>query len=1049
MGRVHARSRVLLALAASILAGSCGPDGTGIQRNPLDPNAVSPGLVISPQAPMLGWIGASTQLTATLSSGVAPAGVRLQWHSLDESVVRVGDSGVATAIAEGSAKVVVALMNLADTATVTVKRVPTKVLVSVDSLRFVDVGQSATVNASALDGGGQPLVGVALTWTTSDSTVATVSGGVVTARGHGLARIVATVGAFADTVSVRVILGPASVTTEPTSLTFSALGDSARIVATVRNAAGFPIQGIPVTFSTTNAAVARVSASGWVTSTGAGVANITARGDTVSATVPVTVAQTPAVLVLAPKSGTVAIGAVLQLSASGTDRNGYAIAGLTPTWTTLDASVAEVSQTGVVSGKALGTARILAVAGTAKDTATVTVVSEPVARITISPTSLTIPRDQSDSLAARTFGAGGTELFGRTVTWVSANAAIATVTGTGRVAGVSVGSTWVRATADLAKDSARVTVTQPTPEITAITPAVLVPGAVGEISGRYFGSSASTVAVFVDNAAATVTSVTETKVTFRVPSYAGLCLPRTQRSLRVRANSVYSASLNTTVETTGKPVQMDAGGYVVFVGPDADCVALAEVQAGEDYLVAVQSYATSPVTQGYIWRSVQGSSNINASSADSKLALEDNSHRAGRLDSRREEDQWAVVDSLTRALRASGIRVVQDRRAQLRSPSRSPVVGETRTFFTSAATQITARAVRVGPSIAIYLDDARPYEPTPAFLDNLLNTWETVVAPAISQGIGVIPDHDGNSVVSMVLTTEVTKGNCYRLGYVRPDDWYPPSYYPPSNHADVFFSRTPDPNGVDGCPYTEASVLAEVPPTMAHEVVHIIDVDEKLTRSGGQAVEELWLSEAKAQIGIESVIDYLTQAGRSAETLRYRLLLLDGVVGLEGERTESLPVVYQYPTPVKYGLAWLFISWLRSAYGSDAFKATIYSDALGTKAVEQALGVPFGQALAQFAVAMHDGGDKRMGAKLVLPQPVRRDLAGYGLTYFMDKENVMFTRAYGTVTYPYAVRESSAYYERFLASATTGGLAVSVRSSQGMKLTTQPLQVVIWRRPAS
>lgn len=52
-----------------------------------------------------------------------------------------------------------------------------------------DIGESLTLSASAVDADGDPIPGVVLEWTSTDSGVASVSDGVVTARGDGLAAV--------------------------------------------------------------------------------------------------------------------------------------------------------------------------------------------------------------------------------------------------------------------------------------------------------------------------------------------------------------------------------------------------------------------------------------------------------------------------------------------------------------------------------------------------------------------------------------------------------------------------------------------------------------------------------------------------------------------------------------------------------------------------------------------------------------------------------------------------------------------------------------------
>jgi uncharacterized protein YjdB len=74
--------------------------------------------------------------------------------------------------------------------------VATTVVTSADSVAFAALGQVAVVSATVLDQNGQPMPAETVAWTSSDGSVATVSGdGVVTAVANGETTLTATSGA--------------------------------------------------------------------------------------------------------------------------------------------------------------------------------------------------------------------------------------------------------------------------------------------------------------------------------------------------------------------------------------------------------------------------------------------------------------------------------------------------------------------------------------------------------------------------------------------------------------------------------------------------------------------------------------------------------------------------------------------------------------------------------------------------------------------------------------------------------------------------------------
>src|SRR5690606_17441124 len=112
--------------------------------------------------------------------------------------------------------------------------------------------------------------------------------GLATARGNGEARIVATAPGVADTVAVAVNQQPAAVAIAPNPVTI-AVGATAQLTATVTDGNGHAIEGVSITWSSSDAAVASVTSSGVVRGNGEGKATITAKAGDKTASVSVTV----------------------------------------------------------------------------------------------------------------------------------------------------------------------------------------------------------------------------------------------------------------------------------------------------------------------------------------------------------------------------------------------------------------------------------------------------------------------------------------------------------------------------------------------------------------------------------------------------------------------------------------------------------------------------------------------------------------------------------------------------------------------------------------
>jgi trimeric autotransporter adhesin len=131
--------------------------------------------------------------------------------------------------------------------------------------------------------------------------------------------------------------------------------------------------------------------------------------------------------------------------------NGATVTGVPVTWSTDQPSIASVTQSGVVTGMAPGTATITATAGGKSGSATITVALAPVATVTVSPSTLTLrDRDsqRTGTLTATTRDALGNILTGRVVTWTSSNTNVATVDQNGVVTAQNRGNATITATSE-------------------------------------------------------------------------------------------------------------------------------------------------------------------------------------------------------------------------------------------------------------------------------------------------------------------------------------------------------------------------------------------------------------------------------------------------------------------------------------------------------------------------------------------------------------------------------------------------------------------------
>src|SRR5213078_3738536 len=264
---------------------------------------------------------------------------------------------------------------LASTAAVTISSVPVASVAVSPVAAGLTVGATTQLTATPEDSSGTALTGRAVTWATSNAAVATVSAsGLVTGGATGSATITATSEGQSGTSAITVTNVPvASVTVSPATASLT-VGATTQLTATPKDANGTALSGRVVTWGTSNAAIATVSASGLARGVAAGSATITATSEGKSGTSAVTVTNVPvATVTVTPAIATLLMGATVQLTATPRDALGNPLSGHVVTWSSDALGVAAVSGSGLVSGLAVGGATITATSGGQGGSAAVTV----------------------------------------------------------------------------------------------------------------------------------------------------------------------------------------------------------------------------------------------------------------------------------------------------------------------------------------------------------------------------------------------------------------------------------------------------------------------------------------------------------------------------------------------------------------------------------------------------------------------------------------------------------------------------------------------------
>lgn len=246
----------------------------------------------------------------------------------------------------------------------------------------LDVGATARLTATPLDAAGATLPGVPVAWSSTDTTVATVSpAGLVSARAAGATTIRATSEGRSGGVTVTVLAPPVEEVRQVAwiqilpagGLLPQAIGTSRQLGVVAWAADGTEITGRAVTWATSVASVASVSAAGVLQAHAAGTtwvkAEVDGRRDSVIVSVPTLIARIETdVAELA-----LGVGELRTIVAVARDAHGVALA--RPfVWSTGNGAVATVDATGRVEARGAGTTLVTVTSEGRSATVRVTVV---------------------------------------------------------------------------------------------------------------------------------------------------------------------------------------------------------------------------------------------------------------------------------------------------------------------------------------------------------------------------------------------------------------------------------------------------------------------------------------------------------------------------------------------------------------------------------------------------------------------------------------------------------------------------------------------------
>ncbi|MFL5617179.1 MAG: Ig domain-containing protein, partial [Gemmatimonadaceae bacterium] len=335
-------------------------------------------------------------------------------------------------------------------------------------------GDSRTLTASVKSVGVPPSGGWKLTWASASPAIATVSEGVVTAVAEGTTTITAASGGKTGvtTVTVAPVPSVADIVLDVAALTLTS-GQLGALTATLTTKGAIPVGGWPVSWESSNPAVATLYPGGAVlafSTQALGATTITAKagGKTASAIVTVAASNTalpPDIMSVAilPSEPVFAPATLTTIDAIVTTAATPPPTGFPVVWTSSDPTVAAfpaiASSQLQVDAKKEGKTTITASYGGKTGTTTLYVATPT--SIVVTPMTQQLAVGQQVKLAPVVTSTGPLPATGWPVTYTIGSTLTATVNASGVVTGVGAGTTRLYANAPPKQTTVIVTVTGP------------------------------------------------------------------------------------------------------------------------------------------------------------------------------------------------------------------------------------------------------------------------------------------------------------------------------------------------------------------------------------------------------------------------------------------------------------------------------------------------------------------------------------------------------------------------------------------------------------
>lgn len=677
---------------------------------------------------------------------------------------------------------------------------------------------------------------------------------------------------------------------------------------------------------------------------------------------------------------TILTGQSVQLAARAFDGSQTEIKGRAITWSSTTPEIARVNQSGLVTGLAVGPAQISATADGITGTVALSVRPVPVATVDVSPAAAGTRAGGTYQLTVVARDSIGNPLLDRTVSWTSRDTTIASVSANGLVSGHSIGATVIVATIEGKRDSVDFTVTPANaPQITSITPALLLPGITAIISGVNFDPNPGANEVVVGGTRVSVVSASAQRLEVALPTSGFACAPTNAATVSVTIDGLQATLAHPLQVATQRA--LDVGQTLMLSASAGRCNELG--RTGGRYLISVHNTestlsqttvelrgtsATAPVAsaavplivgEGAMTAAPRSMGGFNVVTPQRHLRADDLHYRL--LD---ESRRIAERPEARRTSRSAPVRLSVSGAPNAVTSTSTPVVGSVLslkianlnapagTIACSQPLSVRARVVHVGERSIVLEDETAPLARTmDTYYERIGREFDERMYPVLEQHFGnpfaYASALDNDTRLMMLFSPRVNEFEGI-AGFVYGCDFFAPTpgdtILRASNQAEVFYARVPTVAGSGYSGDTKDNWLWSIRSTVVHEVKHIISYAERFSRTpAGQQVrlEQSWLEEGTARHSEELYARTYSGATWKGNVTHAQTVFCEvrptGIAGCDSERPLSLmrhfgsSGLYSYYTQSDtrsplgrsaekdnsfYGSAWLLVRWAIDHFAS-------------------------------------------------------------------------------------------------------------------------------------